>query len=116
MMAQVGWAKVCEILTADLPRDLGALDVRRFLLVIPGSLNARERVSRAREYFELAGMEQDEDEVICLCGLEAQFPSEGKEARPLARFRPGKLCVVTSALFIAVVAVGRFGFTLMHLQ
>jgi hypothetical protein len=63
-------------MTADLPRATECLDERRFVLVIPESLTEREQLALARRVFAEAGMEQCDDGVTCLCGLEADFPSE----------------------------------------
>lgn len=69
---------MCDIMTANLPRDRGCLDERRFLLVIPVSLSRDERAELARKIFAEAGMEQDDQDthsVTCLCGLDVPMPS-----------------------------------------
>jgi hypothetical protein len=67
---------VCNIIAADIPGNLWCLDRQRFLLVIPSSLPADQRAVVARQAFCEAGQEQDEDCVICLCGLEAELPRD----------------------------------------
>jgi hypothetical protein len=105
---------VCDILTADLPRNVGCLDERRFLLVIPSSLNQGDRAALARNIFEEAGMDQAGDSVFCLCGLEAEFPHEARTR--FARLSAGRRYGLTWAAAIAFWALSHLGLALAGLR
>ncbi len=74
---------MCEILMADIPADRLAFDQERFLLVLPAALPHELRVAIARDAFAMAGQEQLEDGVTCVCGLDTVVPP-GRVVKALA--------------------------------
>jgi hypothetical protein len=107
---------VCDILMADLPPNIGCFDEKRFLLVIPSSLTPGERTALARKIFEDAGMEQDDDEVVCPCGLIAEFPREARARFSFAHVSEGYRYWLTWAAAIVLWTGGTVALSLAGLR